>query len=67
MKKKIGMRMLMDVIPLDATLVKGSHGAHPANAEDYPVIIAQDKKLLSGAELRSQDVFGILKRAVSPS
>lgn len=26
LKKKIGFRSLMDVIPLDATLVKGSHG-----------------------------------------
>ena len=25
-KKSLGLRMLMDVIPLDATLVKGSHG-----------------------------------------
>ena len=25
-KKSLGFRMLMDVIPLDATLVKGSHG-----------------------------------------
>lgn len=66
LKKKIGMRMLMDVIPLDATLVKGSHGARPADPADYPVIIAQDKKLLSGAELRSQDVFGVLKQAVHP-
>lgn len=64
MKKKIGMRMLMDVIPLDATLVKGSHGVSPADSADYPVIIARDKKLLSGAELRSRDVFGILKQAV---
>ena len=26
LKKKLGFRMLMDVIPLDASLVKGSHG-----------------------------------------
>src|SRR5690606_27003303 len=26
LKKKLGFRYLMDVIPLDATLVKGSHG-----------------------------------------
>jgi hypothetical protein len=33
--KKLGFRMLMDVIPLDATLVKGSHGRRPANPGDY--------------------------------
>jgi hypothetical protein len=26
MQKKLGMRYLMDVIPLDASLVKGTHG-----------------------------------------
>src|SRR6266513_649170 len=29
LQKKLGFRMLMDVIPLDATLVKGSHGIRP--------------------------------------
>ena len=39
LKKKLGFRMLMDVIPLDATLVKGSHGACPAEEKDFPVLI----------------------------
>ena len=30
LQKRLGFRMLMDVIPLDATLVKGSHGSQPA-------------------------------------
>jgi len=64
-KKKLGFRMLMDVIPLDASLVKGSHGARPSDPADYPVIIAEDEDLLTGAELRSQDVFGVLKQAVA--
>ena len=29
-KRKLGFRTLLDVIPLDATLVKGSHGRRPA-------------------------------------
>ncbi len=64
-KKKLGFRMLMDVIPLDAALVKGSHGARPSDPAEYPVIIAQDEGLLSGAELRSTEVYGVLKKAVS--
>ncbi|MGD1894159.1 MAG: alkaline phosphatase family protein, partial [Cyclobacteriaceae bacterium] len=39
LKKKLGFRYLMDVIPLDATLVKGSHGGIPASQEDWPVLI----------------------------
>ena len=39
LQKKLGLRMLMDVIPLDATLVKGSHGRRPADKKDWPVFI----------------------------
>lgn len=38
-KKKLGFRTLMDVIPLDATLVKGSHGRQNVPAEEQPVFI----------------------------
>jgi len=38
-QKKLGFRYRMDVIPLDPTLVKGSHGLRPA-PESGPVIIA---------------------------
>lgn len=37
-QKKLGMRYKMDVIPLDATLVRGSHGLHPA-ATEGPLVI----------------------------
>jgi predicted AlkP superfamily pyrophosphatase or phosphodiesterase len=39
LKKKLGFRMLMDVIPLDASLVKGSHGTCPADSAEWPVLI----------------------------
>jgi len=38
-QKKLGFRYKMDVIPLDAQLVRGSHGLHPSNANDGPLII----------------------------
>ena len=38
-QKKLGFRYAMDVIPLDATLVRGSHGRHPENPEDGPLIV----------------------------
>jgi hypothetical protein len=40
LRKKLGFRTLMDVIPLDASLVKGSHGRMP-DAADYPLFITQ--------------------------
>ena len=36
---KLGFRMLMDVIPLDATLVRGSHGARPARTGRWPLLM----------------------------
>jgi predicted AlkP superfamily pyrophosphatase or phosphodiesterase len=38
LQKKLGFRYRMDVIPLDAALVKGSHGLRPA-PDDGPCII----------------------------
>lgn len=43
LQKKIGMRYRMDVVPLDPSLVKGSHGLHPA-LEDGPVIVGPESE-----------------------
>ena len=40
LKKKLGFRTLMDVIPLDASLVKGSHGLAPAREEEGAVLLS---------------------------
>lgn len=39
LRKKLGFRTMMDVIPLDASLVKGSHGTCPADSAEWPVLI----------------------------
>jgi hypothetical protein len=38
-QKKLGFRTLFDVIPLDASLVRGSHGLRVADPLDKPVMI----------------------------
>ena len=65
LRKKLGFRMLMDVIPLDATLVKGSHGIRPADARDYPVIISENKNILSSATIDATQVYSILKAHIA--
>ncbi len=60
LQKKLGLRMLMDVIPLDATLVKGSHGRRPTGKKDWPVFITERPELLGAKEIESTDVFQIL-------
>ncbi len=41
-QRKLGLRALLDVIPLDETLVKGSHGRMPDRPEDGPVWISSE-------------------------
>lgn len=39
LEKKLGFRMTMDVVPLDAAIVKGSHGLPAADPLDRPILI----------------------------
>ena len=63
LKKKLGFRMLMDVIPLDATLVKGSHGRIPADPREFPLLIASPS-LLPNSTLTSTDPYILIKNSV---
>ncbi|WKN33217.1 alkaline phosphatase family protein [Porifericola rhodea] len=61
LKKKLGFRYLMDVIPLDATLVKGAHGRIPESVEDRPLLISQNKNLLPEANIAPTHVYELIK------
>jgi predicted AlkP superfamily pyrophosphatase or phosphodiesterase len=63
LKKKLGFRMLMDVIPLDASLVRGSHGVRPKDSKDYPVLIAHGAAGAS-AVIEPTDIYHAIKRNV---
>lgn len=65
LRRKLGQRALLDVIPLDATLVRGSHGRKPSTAANSPLFITSDAKLLEGSEIAATDVCGILLRHLS--
>jgi len=61
LRQRLGFRMLLDVIPLDAGLVKGSHGRRAIPAQDQPLFLCQ---LPAGAlppEIDSTAVFGLLR------
>ena len=55
-RKMLGFRMLMDVIPLDADLVRGSHGRVPEDKEDFPVLIGNFPSLPNGEPLAATEV-----------
>jgi predicted AlkP superfamily pyrophosphatase or phosphodiesterase len=60
-RRKLGFRTLLDVIPLDATLVKGSHGRHTSAGDpDAPVFISRQRQYLSPGSIPSVGVFDLL-------
>ncbi len=42
LRKKLGLRALLEVIPLDAALVKGSHGRDQVPMAERPVLLGSD-------------------------
>ncbi|MBX9851591.1 MAG: alkaline phosphatase family protein [Cytophagaceae bacterium] len=54
-KKTLGFRTLMDLIPLDASLVKGSHGRIQEDKNEWPVFISDIPA--SASEIESTEVF----------
>ena len=61
LRKKLGFRMLMDIIPLDATLVKGSHGRPPATPAEGPLLMSQRRELVPAPAIKATDVFAIIQ------
>ncbi len=66
LQKRLGMRYLMDVVPLDPSLVKGSHGAVPEAMEDWPLLASREAKLSPDGRLRAAGVRDVLLRHLSP-
>ena len=58
LRKKAGLRYVMDVIPLDAMLVKGSHGSLVKDSAIYPVLITE--KEVSKRALIATDVYDVI-------
>ena len=61
LRKQLGFRMLMDVIPLDAGLVKGSHGRRAVPAGEEPLLLCEGPAGSIPARIASTDVFGLIR------
>jgi predicted AlkP superfamily pyrophosphatase or phosphodiesterase len=59
LKKKLGFRYLLNVIPLDATLVRGSHGRITERLEDGPVMLSSESGALD-APVQATDVKDLI-------
>ena len=65
LKKKMGFRTVMDIIPLKAELVKGSHGNKPDDTDDFPVIIGKGPGFGPGQVIKATDVYTILEEQIT--
>jgi hypothetical protein len=63
-QKKLGFRMLMDVISLDATLPKGSHGRVTDKPEQGPLFISSTSEDFPVGDVSVVDVKGLILRHV---
>ncbi|CAM4197261.1 alkaline phosphatase family protein [Zobellia roscoffensis] len=61
LRKKMGFRTVMNIIPLDATLVKGSHGRIPEDKADFPILITDQVNANFNDDVEATDVYAILK------
>jgi predicted AlkP superfamily pyrophosphatase or phosphodiesterase len=61
-KRKMGMRAMMEVIPLDAMLVKGSHGLAAGDAGKGPLLMSSQKNLIGSNRIGATDVCDLILR-----
>jgi predicted AlkP superfamily pyrophosphatase or phosphodiesterase len=59
-KKALGFRYLMDVIPLDASLVKGSHGRVTESLADGPLLISSRRDAIRKDVVESTEIRDLI-------
>lgn len=64
LRKKAGLRYVMDVIPLDPSLIKGSHGRIGTSKEFHPVFIGDG---VIQDQLSATDVYGLIWDSLNDS
>ncbi|OUL18194.1 nucleotide pyrophosphatase/phosphodiesterase family protein [Nostoc sp. 106C] len=60
LQKQLGLRYLMDVIPLDASLVRGSHGCIATSLEEGPMLISHQTDLVNQDLIAATDVCSLI-------
>ncbi|HVT88577.1 MAG TPA: alkaline phosphatase family protein, partial [Tepidisphaeraceae bacterium] len=64
LKRKLGFASLLNVIPLDASLVRGSHGRTPADDESAPVFLTSHAALAQTGRIDPADVCDLILQHV---
>ena len=63
--KMLGFRMRLDVIPLDASIVRGSHGLAATDPLDRPILVTDNPSSIANADLSMLDVYHQMREALA--
>lgn len=58
LRKKLGFRYVLDIVPLDATLIKGSHGSTETEEKYHPILITSEAQ--NDDEIKAVDIYTII-------
>ena len=64
LQKKLGFRYKMDLIPIDGSGVKGSHGRIPNSPDKGPLVATHQTDLLEGESQQPVDIYKLIYRHV---
>ena len=64
LRKKLGLRYVLDPCSLDPKLVGGSHGLAPLAAEDGAILIGCDKSLAPKSVLHQREIAALIRAAL---
>ena len=64
LKKKLGFRTVLDIIPLQAELIKGSHGRIPEDDQDFPIFATNQKDFGPATQIESIAVRDLIEKHV---
>ncbi|MGF1986852.1 MAG: alkaline phosphatase family protein [Nostoc sp. ZfuVER08] len=65
LQKQLGFRYLMDVIPLDASIVRGSHGHITTSINEGPLFITHQTHLVDSDIIEPTDVCSLILKHLS--
>jgi len=60
LQKKLGFRYTMDLIPIEGSGVKGSHGRIPTSREKHPLIISQQVDKIVKDTIHPTEVYSVI-------
>jgi predicted AlkP superfamily pyrophosphatase or phosphodiesterase len=65
LRKKLGLRYVLDPCSLDPTLVRGSHGLAPLHPEDGAILMGCDAALAPKTPLHQREIATLIRRALA--